>query len=317
MTHFSSNKLPEACRAFARSNTSLSDWTTFRIGGRAAVVLQVCDPADLQRVLAALRMAEVPRVLLGGGSNILAADDAIEAAVVVYRSDAPPRVQSHAGIWEVNAGVILDTAVDVSIGGGFCGLEELSGIPGTLGGAVVGNCGAFGREMSETVAWAEVLDVAGTVQRMKPEELVFSYRDSVLKGRDLTVLRVGLRLAEAKDDHPRQRRSEILHLRYSKHPDYTTLPTAGSYFKNIVDPKDGSRSAAGKLLDACGARGMSHGDAAVFEKHANILVNTGAARAADVLALQQKLQGLVLQRFGVTLQREVRYLGSDGVFDAC
>ena len=317
LTRDSVSQLPKICADFTAGSSRLADWTTFRIGGEARAVLQVALPDDLRRVLHALDEASLPRVLLGGGSNILAADEAIDSVVVAYRSDIPPQPHLHDGLWQLDASAILDAAVAASIRAGYSGLEDLSGIPGTLGGAIVGNCGAFGRDMAQTVAWVEVLGSTGELRRIGAEQLAFSYRHSALKGQDLTVLRVGLRLAQSRGDHARQRRQEILDLRRSKHPDYTRQPTAGSYFKNIVNPVDGSRSAAGALLDACGARGMHQGGAAVFEKHANIIINTGGATAADVLALEQRLQRCVSQRFGVTLQREVRYLSKDGVFDAC
>ena len=317
LTSKSVSELPGVCTAFRAGSRRLADWTTFRIGGEARAVLQVALPDDLRRVLRALDEAELPRVLMGGGSNILATDDAIDGVVVAFRADTPPHPRVHDGLWELDASTVLDAAVEASIRAGYSGLEDLSGIPGTLGGAVVGNCGAFGRDMAQTVAWVEVLDPDGEPRRMGADRLAFSYRHSELKGRDMPVLRVGLRLVSGRGDNARQRRRDILDLRRSKHPDYTRQPTAGSYFKNIVDPADGSRSAAGALLDACGARGMHQGGAAVFEKHANIIINTGGATAADVLALEQRLQHCVSQRFGIILQREVRYLSRDGVFDAC
>jgi UDP-N-acetylmuramate dehydrogenase len=290
----------------AEAGLPLFRLTTLRIGGPAGVVCPVHNNEDARRFLDLALACDLPWTCLGGGSNILA-DDAGYAGMVLLVRTRRLTVQGDAV--RVGAGWDFDDLVAETLRLGLTGLEFASGIPGTLGGALVGNAGCYGREIGEFLREATVMRPDGTLQTVGPDEFAFAYRTSALKGRGDVVLEAVLGLDRGDAAAAARVRAEHLADRRRKHP--WDQPSAGSYFKNLPPLRPGEpRRAAGKLLEAAGAKSMREGGAAVFPRHANIIINTGGATSRDVLVLADRMRTAVLAMFGEELEPEVRHLAS-------
>jgi UDP-N-acetylmuramate dehydrogenase len=291
--------------------------TTFRIGGPADFFHEARTPDDLVAALRAAHGLGLPVFLLGGGSNLLVADDGVRGLVIHHACD---RVDLDGQEVLAECGADVHGLVERCRDAGLAGLEFAAGLPGTLGGALFGNAGCYGRDLGSRVVECTHVSLDGaTVETCPAAWYGFGYRDSRLKRDPRVLLSCRLRLAPGDRVALGREIEEKLALRRSKHPDWRTEPTAGSYFKNL--PPDwrtpgarlspGTRRvAAGQLLDECGCRGLRVGGAVVFARHANMIVNAGGATAADVLALAALMKARVRERFGVTLEEEVRFLGA-------
>ncbi len=299
------------------SGARLAEWTTFGLGGACAEWAEAADPAAAVETLEAWHRAGAAWRVMGGGSNLLVADGGVPENVLrMVAGGAVPREV----VWDEDGGMVvaawagmeLDRAVQWAVEGEREGLEEFSGIPGSVGGAVCGNAGAFGRALGEAVEAVEVWEAGRGRRILRGEELAFGYRRSALQGSGAAVLRVFLRLAKGDGARAAERREEILALRREKHPDWRAgARTAGSFFKNPAPaPGESRRRSAGAMLEAVGAKEMREGGAYVFEKHANILMAGGGATAADVRRLAERLADAVEGRFGERLEWEVRWWGS-------
>ncbi|HSV43422.1 MAG TPA: UDP-N-acetylmuramate dehydrogenase, partial [Candidatus Bathyarchaeia archaeon] len=192
---------------------------------------------------------------------------------------------------------------------GLAGLIYASGIPGTLAGAIVGNAGAFGSQIGDVVKSVDVLLPSGEERTLRREQLRFGYRHSILKEMTAVVVSATLALQPGDMTLLTQERNDILDSRKTKHPDYQKIPCAGSFFKNIVNP-DGTRKAAGWFLDQAGCKTLSVGDAGVFDRHANIIINRGKAKAIEVYQLSEQMKERVRAAFHITLEPEVRFIGN-------
>ena len=286
----------------------LRDLTTLRVGGPAAAVCRVRTPDDARRFLEFAAGHDLPAIALGGGSNVLAVDEGFRGCVL--RLDAGDFTVRGDTV-TAGAGLPFDTLVARALDAGLTGLEFASGIPGSVGGAIVGNAGCFGHEIGEFLVEATVLDADGRLETVGPERFAFGYRRSALQGGGTLVLSARLRLVRGDPAAAGRERLERLAERCRKHP--VVEPCAGSWFRNLPPATPGGRRrAAGELLDAVGAKTMQEGDAAVFPGHANIIINRGAATAAQVRTLVERMREAVRARFDVTLAEEVRTLGADG-----
>lgn len=286
----------------------LRERTTLHIGGPALGWCRLRTAEQARRFLETAGERQVPTACLGGGSNVLAADAGFLGCVLhvettEFAVDGP--------VVRAGAGLPLDEVIARSLRAGLVGLEFASGIPGTLGGALVGNAGCFGHEIGEFVQSATLLSAGGRLEEVGPERFAFAYRRSSLQGSGDIVLAATLRLRRADAEAAWREREEKLELRRRKHP--VAEPSAGSWFQNLPpDAPGGRRRAAGELLEQVGAKAWRVGDAAVFPGHANIIVNAGRATSADVLALVARMRGAVRERFGVTLVDEVWTLAERG-----
>lgn len=301
----------ESPKLHPRREVPLSTLGTFRLGGPAARVLDLSSPGGLSEARRELRRLSIPAVLIGEGSNILFSDQGWPGVLVRYVSKIPDPVEVSPGVWRVSAAVSLDALALWAAGRGLSGLEAFTGIPGTLGGAVVGNAGAWGVRMEQVLASVGGLDAAAESRRLEPAQCGFSYRDSLLKHNDFWVSDVELRLEPGDPETLAAERARILALRAERHPDWRRVPCIGSFFRNL-EPSSAAerRRAAGWFLEQAGAKEMRVGGAGVFDKHANILVKRGEdCSAADVAALARMLQARVREVHGIDLVREVRYLG--------
>ncbi len=270
--------------------------------------------------MAALRVGHelgLPVFLLGGGSNLLVSDAGLRGLVV---RNACEEVEFEGAVARVGCGADLLGFIERCRDRSLAGLEFAAGIPGTVGGALYGNAGCYGRDIgSQVIDCTHATPDGATIETRPAAWYEFGYRDSRLKRDPRVLLSCRLRLVPGERATIQREMDEKLEIRRVKHPEWRTEPTAGSYFKNL--PPDWQmpgakhspgtrRVAAGQLLEECGCRGLRVGDAMVFAKHANIIVNAGQASAADVLALAQEMKSRVRERFGVTLEEEVMFLGA-------
>jgi len=298
----------------------MAQHTTFRIGGLADAWVRVDDRPALSRVLSVCREAGVRTWLLGRGSNVLVSDQGLRGVVICLGgelariegvkdsgtpvSGARPLESSSPGILSVGAGAALDAIADFAEKEGLVGAEFLAGIPGTVGGGLHSNAGAFGRSLGDIVASVTVIDPEGNELVLTGAQLRREYRRPMLDD-GLVAVEVKVELARgevrgSRGDSPAEIRSQ----RWSKHP---KEPSAGSFFRN-PETGDGGRVPAGKLIEQCGLKGRAIGGARVSEKHANFIVNAGGARFADVYELVQIIKATVEEQTGILLEEEVRYL---------
>lgn len=304
--------LPDRWEQIARKNEPLAAFTSIGVGGPAKRLIEISDPDDLTALARDMTLARIPWRLLGGGSNVLVDDAGCDELVVVFRTDGQTiRVEDE--LITAAGGVSLKDLVDASVQAGLADLSFAAGIPGTVGGAVYGNAGAFGLQLGDILESALLMDKNGKTFRQGPSELDFAYRRSNLKTSGHILLKASFRLKaeglsaeQSERDGVRARIQEILALRKSKHPDLELTPSAGSFFKNL-EPTSAAdrRQAAGAFLEKAGAKEMKVGQAAVFHKHANIIINRGGASCADILELARSMRRAVQERFGLSLEREV------------
>lgn len=285
----------------------LSAWTTYRIGGPADALVTLLDVEDLQEVLKFCRLEELRWKLLGRGSNILAADEGFGGIVIVlgegfkYIGRDPERDQGSNWV-KSGAGVGLARLSSWCADSGLSGFEFASGIPGTVGGGVVMNAGAWGRSMADVIRSIELVD-HDKIEIISEKHLNFSYRTCrVLAGRkNAVVTGVTMSFKTAAPEQIKETIRTLKEKRKERQP--YGQPNCGSVFRN---PEEIS---AGKLIDEAGLKGRRIGDAAVSEKHANFIVNCGQASAHDVLALIDEIKERVMQTSGVELIPEVQFLG--------
>ncbi|KAF0115172.1 MAG: UDP-N-acetylmuramate dehydrogenase [Rhodospirillaceae bacterium] len=283
------------------ANAPLAAGTWFRVGGAAEVLFRPADGADLAGFLAA-RPAQVPVTVIGVGSNLLVRDGGVPGVVIRLGGGLASVVVGEGGRLSCGAAALDGTVATVAATAGLGGLEFLSGIPGTLGGALRMNAGAYGREIKDVLVEAEGVDDGGRVHRLSPSAMGFSYRrtdvaenwiftGAVLQGHPKDPVVIKARMAEI-----RQCREDAQPLR---------TRTGGSTFKN---PPDSLR--AWELIDRAGCRGLRWGGGAmVSEKHCNFLLNTGNATAADLESLGEDVRRRVAEATGVVLEWEIRRIG--------
>lgn len=298
------SRCPADLRERVTASRSLRDMTTLRVGGAAGLVCSLGTPEEARRFQDISRSLEVPSFVLGGGSNVLA-DDAGFRGVVLHVADRSFAVRGDTV--QVGCGLEFDQVIALSLNRGLTGLEFASGIPGTLGGALVGNAGCYGHEIGEFLVEALVLTRDGALQRMGPGEFGFAYRGTLLRETGHIVLQATLKLVRGDAAAAGRVRAEKIADRRSKHP--VDLPSAGSWFRNLPpETPGGRRRPAGHFLELAGAKDMSEGDARVFPGHANMIVNAGCATSDQVRRLAGRMQRAVKEKFGLDLVEEVRYL---------
>lgn len=296
--------LPEDLRAVIRTGAPLGDLTTLRVGGAADLLCPVANPEHARRFQAFALDRDLPFFILGGGSNVLADDRGYGGMILHVTADS---MTCRGDTVRVGAGASFDGLIAHTLDKGLTGLEFASGIPGTVGGALVGNAGCYGHEIGEFLVEAVVLFPDGNLTTVGPETFGFRYRETDIRETGAVVLEAVLKLNRGNVHAAGDQRAERITDRRAKHP--VDVPSAGSWFRNLPPAAPGEhRRAAGRFLDEAGAKEMHEGDAHVFPKHANIIVNRGQARSEDVLRLAARMKRAVQERFGVELIEEVRYL---------
>ncbi len=273
--------------------------TTFRIGGPADIYIDL-DFDDITPVIDYLKKTDIPFTVIGNGSNLLVSDDGVEGVVLALGKKAG-KIEIADTKVVAQAGALLSTVANVAAEAGLTGLEFASGIPGTLGGAVYMNAGAYGGEIKDVIEAVTVYTPDFKKKILTADDLQLSYRHSLLMEEEGYVTEVVLRLQKGDKAEIKARIEEIKNQRVEKQP--LNFPSAGSTFKRPTG------YFAGKLIDDAGLRGYSVGDAQVSEKHCGFVINKGNATAHDVLQLMQDVDEKVYEKFGVHLTPEVRIIG--------
>jgi UDP-N-acetylmuramate dehydrogenase len=276
----------------------MSKHTSLRVGGPADVFVRAATEEDLRGAVAVARQHEMPILILGGGTNLLVADKGIRGVVI---ENAWSEDSVDGSVVTASSGTPLAHLAAVAARNGIVGLEWMATVPGTVGGAVHGNAGAFGSETADVLVDAELMDLNGDAWAATNEQLGFAYRTSALQGTPVIVLRARFRGTPGDRETAVRRIKEIANERAAKQP--LAQPNTGSIFRN--PPGD----FAGRLIEASGLKGRSVGGAMVSEKHANFIVNTGAATATEIRELMRLCQREVKDRFGVDLVPEVEIVG--------
>ena len=273
--------------------------TTFRIGGMAEIFLMptIKEAVD---VITLCRAKKIPYTIIGNGSNLLVGDKGIPGVVIEFGANASS-IEVKENMIHAEAGALLSKVAHKALEASLGGMEFAAGIPGTLGGAVVMNAGAYGGEMKDVLVEATVLDTEGNVRTLKNEEIEPGYRHSIVKEKNYIVLEAVIELKKGSADSIKAVMDDLKEKRVSKQP--LDRPSAGSTFKR---PEG---HFAGKLIMDAGLRGFQVGGAQVSEKHCGFVVNAGGATAEDVLNLVKAVQKKVQDEFGILLETEIKFLG--------
>lgn len=280
----------------------MSAHTSFKIGGPVDLMVLPAGMEELEAVLRYLQAEKLPYRVMGNGSNLLVRDAGLDGILVKIADNlAGYRIEGETVVAE--AGLLLSTLSKISKRASLTGLEFASGIPGTLGGAVFMNAGAYGGEMKDVIRTVRILDDRGEIRELGVEELELGYRDSIFHRKPWTVLAVTLDLQAGDEEKIAATMAELTRLRTTKQP--LDLPSAGSMFKRPPGYY------AGKLIDDAGLRGYRFRDAQISEKHCGFVVNRGKATCEDVLTLVASVQKVVRDTYGVDLEMEVRPFGED------
>lgn len=279
-----------------KTKISLAPFTSFKIGGKARFFFEPKDLESLQEALACAKKAGVKVFILGGGSNILASDSGVDGMVIKLSSRDFKGFDCKGACITAGSGLKLNQLILLAKDKGLSGLEFLAGIPGTLGGALAGNAGAWGRSIGEQVEEVSVLDYNGRPRILSGRNLRFAYRKSNLN--KYIILGAKLKLRASDKDKIAFKIKEYL-LRRGK-TQSNGLPNAGCIFKNPA------KNPAGRLIDACGLKGKTRGAALISRAHANFILNSGKAKSSDVLSLMDLMRSKVKERFKINLQPEIK-----------
>lgn len=286
--------------AECKVNEPMKNHTTFQIGGPADVFVEANGEAVLFKIVSFCKENGVPFFILGKGSNLLVSDKGIRGAVL-HLGTGFDKIAVEGDKLICQAGATVTQAANTALRHGLSGLEFAYGIPGSIGGGVYMNAGAYGSEFKDVFFSSRHLDETGEIGELSGEDAGFSYRHSPYSGRNCCILSATLQLFPGDSSSIREKMEDYLDRRVCKQPlDY---PSAGSTFKR----PEGFYAAA--LIEECGLKGCSVGGAMVSEKHSGFVVNMGDATAQDVLALTEHIKTTVLEKKGVSLQMEVKKIG--------
>ncbi len=305
-------ELPEV-----KENISLAKYTTFKIGGPARYFFIAKDKNEIIKAVAIANKIRTPYVILGGGSNLLISDKGFDGFVVKIQN---LKFSFQNSYLLTDAGILVLKLVAESGKRGLSGLEWAGGLPGTIGGAVRGNAGAFGKEIKDVVSEVECLDKSGRVRKLNNKQCRFSYRNSIFKQKDWIVLSVKIRLIKGNKKDIQSVVKRNIDYRKEKHP--LNYPNAGSVFKNCdlnkipkkirssflhvikTDPFPVVPTAY--IISEAGLKGFRVGNAQVSAKHPNYIVNLGGAKAKDIEKLIKIVKEKVKKKFGIILEEEVQ-----------
>lgn len=274
--------------------------TTFRIGGRADYFVSPTETEQIRKIIELCRRENMPWYVIGNGSNLLVSDHGFRGVIIrLFKNYAGLRIEGEQIF--VQAGALLSRTANAALQEGLTGFEFAAGIPGTIGGALVMNAGAYGGEMKDVTESVTVLTLEGEILTLKREELEMGYRTSLIARKGYLVLEAVLKLTRGNQEQIKEKMADLRQRRISKQP--LEYPSAGSTFKR---PQG---YFAGKLIMDAGLRGFQIGGAQVSEKHCGFVINTGNATAEDVLELIRQVSAKVKAREGVALEPEVKLLG--------
>lgn len=274
--------------------------TTFRVGGNADYFVMPQNASEIKAIVELCKTVEMPFYILGNGSNLLVSDAGYRGVIIQIYKEID-HIEVIGETVKVQAGALLSRVGNAALENELTGFEFAAGIPGTVGGAVVMNAGAYGGEMKDIIVSATVLTQEGEIVTLNKEELELGYRTSVIAKNGYIVLEAEYKLQKGDKEAIRARMDELKVQRVTKQP--LEYPSAGSTFKR---PEG---YFAGKLIQDAGLRGFQVGGAQVSEKHCGFVINKDQAKAADVMELMRQVSEKVMQEFGVKLEPEVKTLG--------
>ncbi|MFH0753061.1 MAG: UDP-N-acetylmuramate dehydrogenase [Candidatus Omnitrophota bacterium] len=292
------------------TNAPLNQYTTFRLGGNCPALIECPDASTLIKTVLRLRKYYHPFLLMGFGSNILASDTGINKIVLRFNNEMP-QFKREGNLIVADAANHLDNLTQYAAEQGLEGLSQICGIPGTIGGAIAGNAGAYGQQISDHLSAVTILKPDNTIVRIPKTAIRFDYRDSDFKHNDDIILTAEFALNPIKDTASLQaERTEILKTRPCNINLWKDVPCAGSFFRN-VDPtsKAGQRQSAGWFLDHAGCKTLNINGAHAYTQHANIITRDEGTTAQSVYDLTTEMINMVKDKFKITLVREVRLLG--------
>ena len=298
MTIFQKNLTEKLPNVELRFDEPMSRHTSFRIGGPVAVMAFPKSAEELAEILKVSALMDITPAILGAGTNVLAPDEGMDGLVVCLKDCMGGMEQLDETTIRVAAGVTMTRAAMFAANLGLGGMEFAHGIPGTIGGGVYMNAGAYGGEIKDICTFVDVMDKEGNITRRTAEEMKFSYRHSVLEDEGGIVLAAEFKLVPASPEDVKAKMKELQAKRSASQP--LDLPSAGSAFKRPV----GGFAAA--LIDQAGLKGYTVGGAGISTKHAGFAVNVGGATAADVRNLLSQVSDIVFEKSGIRLEPEVR-----------
>ena len=298
MTIFQKTVMEKLPNVELRFDEPMSRHTSFRIGGPVAVMAFPKRAEELSQILKVSALLDINPAILGAGTNVLAPDDGIDGLVVCLKDCMGGMEQLDDTTIRVAAGVTMTRAAMFAANLGLAGMEFAHGIPGTVGGGVYMNAGAYGGEIKDICVSVDVMDKAGNITRRSAEEMKFAYRHSILEDEGGIVLSAEFKLHPASTEEVKATMRELQNKRSASQP--LDLPSAGSAFKRPV----GGFAAA--LIDQAGLKGYTVGGAGISTKHAGFAVNVGGATAADVRNLLSQVSDIVYEKSGIRLEPEVR-----------
>lgn len=281
-------------------NALMKDHTYFKIGGPVDLLVTPTTIEEVQKIIQLCVNARIPYMVIGNGTNLLVADKGIRG-VVIKIAESFKGYSVKDNTMTAAAGNLLSTLSKVAMENNLGGFEFASGIPGTIGGAIVMNAGAYGGEMKDVVTSVTFIDEKGIINKVAHEEMAFEYRKSAISGTKRIVLEVEMTFESKDASDIKKIIDELTVKRTTKQP--LEMPSAGSTFKRPPN------NFAGKLIDDAGLRGLRHGDAQISEKHCGFVVNRGNATAHEVETLIKIVQKTVYDQFGIMLEPEVKIIG--------
>jgi len=306
----------------ALKNADLTEYTNFRLPGTVKLLLAISRPEELIEAIQAAKKDGLPYFIIAGGCNIVTAEESYPGLVIIYREQKNNSKSDSLKIngYKISAfgSVALWDIVDLALVNNLAGLEKLTGIPGNLSGAIYGNAGAYGRSIADVIDRVEIFD--GVNRRwLSRGECQFTYRDSIFKREPWVILSAELELRPGEAEELKKIAESLNDIRTKK---FSNLLCPGSFFKNVLVKDISTESLAkidqtkiidgkipaGYLLENVGAKGLKHGGLEVADYHGNLIINNGTATAREVTELAQKLKDLVLDKYGIALEEEVRYL---------
>ncbi len=278
----------------------LKNYTTFGIGGPASCLVHPEDTGDLINILKFISDEKLPVFFIGSGSNILVSDCGFDGVIILLKKNFNKLEIANTDEITVEAGVLLGNLVNIAISSSLKGMENLSGIPGTVGGALKMNAGAYGTEISQCFESAEVVTLSGKCKTYSSKDITFSYRHSTFRD-DEIIVSARFKLKSGSLISLVNQKKEVSDKRKVKQP--LDVRSAGSIFKNPP------HSPAGHLIDKAKLKGLKVGDAEISTKHANFIVNSNNATAEDVIQLIKTIQTTIVKRDNIKLELEIKLLG--------
>ena len=294
-------KLKNINKLIVQNNVSMKKYTTFKVGGEAKIFITPLTIDSLSQALKIISESDYPFFVLGSGSNIIVSDNGYEG-IVIYLEKLN-KVTVNNNIITAETGLSLSKLANKAKEASLSGLEFSSGIPGSLGGALFMNAGAYGGEMKDVVESVLTLDHKGNYKEVNAEKLNLSYRDSLLQKENLIAVKANIKLKKGDKEKIAAKMKELNKKRKEKQP--LSWPSAGSIFKRPENDY------AGRLIEEAGLKGYSIGDAQVSKKHAGFIINKGKATANEIKELIKNIQEQVYKMSGIKLEIEPKFIGKD------